>query len=510
MRLKTYRSDSVEAALRLARIELGEDAVFLGSRKPDDDGGPGLYEVSFAIVDASEAEPAPPATAAAKAAASSGIAESAPAKPPSRETSTSTAMPLVDGILARDSRSLELPARVEPQRQHWRAFLDPAGEAALQSAAPSPSPDAAPPAPEPESGPPPELFPRVDPAPPEFTPEPLLPPLPNAKLRPEVVEISESPLPSPPATGVAGESASPELADGQFGSRLGEIHEELRQLRELVESLTRAPAGASRPGKGLAGLLAKQGVDPEITIRLTPPQNGVADEDSEVTASYLRARLGELCSMASGLGRGTEGSQIVVLIGPAGAGKTTALAKLAVNFGVGKRRSIHLVSLDPLRVGAVEELRAYGAILGSGITTVDAPEALPAVLNRLAESEDRPDLILVDTAGYPDTTEPRAKRLAAALRSLAATADIHLALDTAMRASDLRRTLDDYLVFGPHKLLFTKIDRTRTFGAIVNETVRTGLPLSYFSGGPHVTANLEPASEAQLSNLLRHGVHERE
>jgi len=59
MKLKTYHSESVEAAVRLARVELGDDAIFLGSReKPHGQGGGGGYEVTFAVMNplASRAE----------------------------------------------------------------------------------------------------------------------------------------------------------------------------------------------------------------------------------------------------------------------------------------------------------------------------------------------------------------------------------------------------------------------------------------------------------------------
>ena len=57
MKLKTYHFESVEAAVRLAGVELGDEAIFLGSReKPRGDGGNG-YEVTFAVMDAPPISP---------------------------------------------------------------------------------------------------------------------------------------------------------------------------------------------------------------------------------------------------------------------------------------------------------------------------------------------------------------------------------------------------------------------------------------------------------------------
>ncbi len=50
MRLKTYFSDSVQAAVRIAKIELGDQAVLLGSKQAPG-GGDSSYEVTFGTVE---------------------------------------------------------------------------------------------------------------------------------------------------------------------------------------------------------------------------------------------------------------------------------------------------------------------------------------------------------------------------------------------------------------------------------------------------------------------------
>jgi flagellar biosynthesis GTPase FlhF len=60
VRIKSYRAESVESAIRRARVELGAEAILLDSRRAlADSGEHGPYEVRFALA----GEPGPPAAA---------------------------------------------------------------------------------------------------------------------------------------------------------------------------------------------------------------------------------------------------------------------------------------------------------------------------------------------------------------------------------------------------------------------------------------------------------------
>jgi flagellar biosynthesis protein FlhF len=75
-------------------------------------------------------------------------------------------------------------------------------------------------------------------------------------------------------------------------------------------------------------------------------------------------------------------------------------------------------------------------------------------------------------------------------------------LDLRTKVEDLRRAMDNFGVFRPAKLLFTRLDETTTFGTMLNETVRTGLPVSFVSVGQRVPEDIVPAGEPELLRLL--------
>src|SRR4029453_11100870 len=87
---------------------------------------------------------------------------------------------------------------------------------------------------------------------------------------------------------------------------------------------------------------------------------------------------------------------VYALVGPTGVGKTTSTAKLAAAFatkyGSG---NLGLVTLDAYRVGAHEQLRTYGRILGMPVHTAHDRASLEDLLELLSAKK----MVLIDTAG---------------------------------------------------------------------------------------------------------------
>ena len=87
---------------------------------------------------------------------------------------------------------------------------------------------------------------------------------------------------------------------------------------------------------------------------------------------------------------------VFALIGSTGVGKTTTTAKLAAHFatkhGAGQ---LGLITLDAYRVGAHEQLRAYGRILGVPVHTAHDRASLDDLLDLLSSKK----LVPIDTAG---------------------------------------------------------------------------------------------------------------
>jgi flagellar biosynthesis protein FlhF len=120
------------------------------------------------------------------------------------------------------------------------------------------------------------------------------------------------------------------------------------------------------------------------------------------------------------------------------------------------------------------------------------------------ESHREKDMILVDTAGIsPDDKEAMEglQKMLSAFPGI----EKHLCLSSTTRDMELDETVRRFERYSIDKLIFTRLDESRTFGSIINVLLRNNLPLSYLTSGQHVTGELETATAGRLSELATGG-----
>jgi len=183
---------------------------------------------------------------------------------------------------------------------------------------------------------------------------------------------------------------------------------------------------------------------------------------------------------------------IYALTGPTGVGKTTTTAKLAaravVRYGAD---SVALITTDSYRIGALEQLRIYGKILGVSVHAARDTSDLRLTLSGLKHKR----LVLIDTMGMGQ----RDKRVAEQTSMFNEAGVQRLMLLNATSSGD---TLEDVvnMYHGPGVIgcIATKLDEAVTLGALLDVMVRHKLPLHYVANGQRVPEDLHEVNKAYL------------
>jgi len=192
-----------------------------------------------------------------------------------------------------------------------------------------------------------------------------------------------------------------------------------------------------------------------------------------------------------------ERPNILAFVGSTGVGKTTTLAKLAALQATRHNKRVALVSVDNYGIAANEQLKTYARIIGLPLETALNAADLSRAIKRFAQT----DLILIDTPGGSPSDPEQILELKSLLAGIP-NIQTHLVMCAATKENDLIATTEAFKGIGVQRLVFTKIDESRTFGNIVDVLIRTGLPLSFLSCGRRVPDDIEAGTVQKLVDLL--------
>lgn len=187
-----------------------------------------------------------------------------------------------------------------------------------------------------------------------------------------------------------------------------------------------------------------------------------------------------------------EEGGVFALIGATGVGKTTTTAKLA---GLCARThgpsSVGLITLDTYRVGAHEQLRAYGKMLGVVAHLAHDKAALQDLLGLLANKK----MVLIDTTGIAPR-DPR-KRELLELLDLPRIKRL-LVLNAGGHGDTLDEAVSCFKTPTPQQAILSKTDEAVKLGPAIDAVIRHQLVLRGVTNGQRVPEDWEPAVASQL------------
>ena len=273
------------------------------------------------------------------------------------------------------------------------------------------------------------------------------------------------------------------------------IERELHAMKALIEDRfnTMNWLGQARQNPIQANLMLKlirAGYSPTLsrTILERMPETGDAQQSLQWVMDVLERNLR---TDAGGPELHEEGG-VFALIGATGVGKTTTAAKLA---GLCALRhgptSVGLITLDTYRVGAQEQLRAYGKMLGVVAHLAHDRAALQDLLGLLAGKK----MVLIDTTGLAPR-DPRKREM----MELLEIPDVKrlLVLNAGGHGDTLEDTVTHFKSPKAQQVIFSKIDEAVKLGPAIDAAIRHQLVLRGVTTGQRVPEDWEAANASKL------------
>jgi flagellar biosynthesis protein FlhF len=273
------------------------------------------------------------------------------------------------------------------------------------------------------------------------------------------------------------------------------MHQEIQSLRSLLEvPLSRLVwSEMERLQPHRAALLARLtalGLHPMIANRIADQLTDIQDDEQGWKQSL--SILENMLPVAEDELLDTGG--VVALVGPTGVGKTTTIAKLAARFALRHgRRHVALVTMDHYRIGAHDQLRSYGKLLGVPVHIAGDKEELRVILNQMDDRK----LILIDTAG----TSQRAMQLSEQFTVLnvdGAAIKRYLVLSATSQMTVNDEIVSAFSSIKPERCILTKVDETTSLGGSLSVLIKHSLPVSFMGDGQRVPDDFHPASARRL------------
>lgn len=309
---------------------------------------------------------------------------------------------------------------------------------------------------------------------------PEVTPLPTAQAAPAA--ISPGIIPNEPS---ATEGATRELVD------------EIRQLRGVVEG--------QLSGFAWHQMAARAPIQVELLRELLTRGFGATfsrdlasrlatDETLPRAIRWVKTHLVDSLQCVSAGEDIVSRGGVYALVGPTGVGKTTTVAKIAASCTLQHGPSqVALVTTDSYRIGAVDQLRIYGRILGVPVFVAKDEDDLAVTLAELRGRR----LVLIDTVGM-NQRDRRVTEQVAMLTGHGKPVSRILLLSAVAQGEALDDVVRCYRGDGLAGCILTKVDESVSLGGAIDVILRAGLPVHYVTNGQRVPEDLHLASPLYL------------
>lgn len=270
------------------------------------------------------------------------------------------------------------------------------------------------------------------------------------------------------------------------------------RLKELEAQLQQLVSGGQRP--------AQQQQNPELVKACRQMQHADYPEEfvEQVMASVtskpmLETDMGavihtELTSQLAGLMQPDldfKPGDRVVFVGPAGAGKSSVMGKIAANLVIRHGMRVTLLTQDSTKPAAADEITCYAAVVGAD------------VVNSLSdENQDklRRSVLLIDTPALPSDSD-RVLQLADRIEATNPTHRVAV-FSALTRSTDIPGLVARLEPLGTTHVAMTMLDLTESHGSCVAAALATNCRIGFVTDAPGGVGRAGAPDPDQMARLV--------
>ena len=292
--------------------------------------------------------------------------------------------------------------------------------------------------------------------------------------------------------------------DMPVGGDLASLRASVQLLSEKISNLSGADGSGQRRGIGsresiMNDRLERIGVAREYAAQASKrafvevPE--ATCEDGDLLRS-LESLISEDMTEYQEQRQTIADSRIVAFIGATGIGKTTTIAKLATQAKL-KGETVALITLDTIRLAAVDQLTRFSEVLSVPLSVVSRASDLSKAIDEYRDY----DRIFIDTAGKSPYNQKQVKSLQDYFQK-GWGGKIVLTVSSTARQADLFQNLDAFSQLNPSGVCVTKLDETSAIGAVYTAMRRGGLPIVWLTDGQRIPEDIKPFDAFDFSTEL--------
>ncbi|MFA9558067.1 flagellar biosynthesis protein FlhF [Evansella sp. AB-rgal1] len=187
------------------------------------------------------------------------------------------------------------------------------------------------------------------------------------------------------------------------------------------------------------------------------------------------------------------------VVGPTGVGKTTTLAKIAAKAAIEHGKKVAFITTDTYRISAIDQLKTYAKILNVPVEVAYSIKDFTEAKEKLNDY----DLILVDSAGRNFRNPEYVDQLREVI-DFDNEMETHLVLALTSKYGDMKKIVEQFARVTIHKIIFTKLDETESYGAMLNIPFEFNVGASYLTTGQNVPDDIDDAThELVIDRVVR-------